>query len=161
MLPAFPLAPKKFRENVPLPDKGRLLSVPPFTPYNTSEFADLPPSSPPTLGNAMSRFLAVALALNAWAMLHAQEPGLDHTMYRMSIPGGFAVTPDLAGLVVSQPESVELVYFNTLTEKETKRVEMPFPPGALCLRERVLFAAGKGAGVVYQLDLGTAKVVRE
>src|SRR5262245_43550816 len=102
--------------------------------------------------------LLILVALSAVATTAvAQEAGLDHTMYRMGIPGGFAVTPDLVGLVVSQPESVELVYFNTLTEKEVKRVEMDFKPGALAIKEKTLFAAGKGSSVVYQLELNSAK----
>lgn len=109
----------------------------------------------------MSRNLLYSVVLIASTPVGAQEPGLDHTMFRMSIPAGFAVTADLAGLVVSQPDSAELVFFNTVTEKETKRAPMEFPPGALCLRDRMLFAAGKGSGVVRQLDLSKTKVVRE
>lgn len=107
--------------------------------------------------------LLVTFAISALLAFAArgQESGLDHTMYRMGIPGGFAITPDLVGLIVSQPESVELVYFNTLTEKEVKRVEMDFKPGALAIKEKTLFAAGKGSSVVYQLELNSAKVQRE
>lgn len=110
----------------------------------------------------MKRFLLLsAIAAALASAIQAQESGLDHTMYRMGIPGGFAVTSDMVGLVVSQPDSVELVYFNTLTEKEVKRVEMDFKPGALAIKEKTLFAAGKGSSVVYQLDLNSTKVQKE
>ena len=110
----------------------------------------------------MKHLLLIAAASTfAVAAAQAQETGLDHTMYRLGIPGGFAVTPDMVGLVVSQPDSVELVYFNTLTEKEVKRVELDFKPGALAIKEKSLFAAGKGSSVIYQLELNSAKVQKE
>jgi hypothetical protein len=79
-------------------------------------------------------------------------------MYRLAIPGGFAVTPDLVHLIVSQPETAELVFFDTLTEKETDRLEMDFQPNAMALRDDSLFVTAKGASSVYELSLKTKKV---
>ena len=71
------------------------------------------------------------------------------------------VTPDLVHLVVSQPDSAELVFFDTVTEREARRIEVEFAPGALAFKDNSLFVAGKGSSIVYELDFKTAKVLRE
>lgn len=106
-------------------------------------------------------FLCFVLASALCIPAIAQEPGLDHTMYRMPIPGGFAVTPDLVQLIVSQPSAAELVYFDTLTEKEIRRVEMEFQPGAMALRDESLFVIGNGSSVIYEVAWKTGKVRKE
>jgi hypothetical protein len=53
------------------------------------------------------------------------------------------MAPDAVRLIVAIPEKAELIYFDTVTDKEIKKVQVDFKPGAvqftnrLC-RERLL-----------------------
>lgn len=71
--------------------------------------------------------------------------------------GGFAVAPDNVTLVVSLTGKTELVYYNTVTGKETKRQKVEFQPTKLALQGKTLFAAQKGGGVVHILDIESGK----
>jgi hypothetical protein len=71
------------------------------------------------------------------------------------------MTPDNVTLIVSQPEKAQLVYFDTVANKEVKRVDLDFQPNALALQGKTLFAAAKGASLVYALDEKTGKVKKE
>jgi hypothetical protein len=102
---------------------------------------------------------ALALLVGSAAVAHAQQ--LDHTLCRLPAPAGFVVTPELTGLVVGLPGTTELVYFNTLTEQETKRVALDFKPGAMCLQGKTLYVAAQGAALVNALDLSTGKQIKE
>ena len=107
--------------------------------------------------------MCLLLVILSGSPMAAQEPapGLDHTLFRFPIPGGFAVTPDLVHLIVSQPESAELLYFDTVKEKLTRKVELEFQPGPMVLRDDSLFVAGVGSSVIHEVNWKTGKVVRE
>ena len=109
----------------------------------------------------IARHCLFGLTLLAASAEFAAAQQLDHTFYRLPAPAGFVVTPQLTGLVVSLPGTTELVYFNTLTEQETKRVTLDFKPGAMCLQGRTLYVAAQGAALVYAIELSTGKPLKE
>lgn len=86
---------------------------------------------------------------------------LDHNVLPCPMPRGYVLTEDLVGLVVTSPETAELIYFNTSTEKELKRVEVDFKPGAICRQGKMLYVAGEGSAVVYAVELATGKTLQE
>src|SRR2546430_960384 len=66
--------------------------------------------------------------------------------------GGFAVSPDNSTLVVSLTAKTELVFFDTVAGKGTKRVSVEFQPTEIAWGDKVLFVARKGSGLVHVLD---------
>lgn len=64
-------------------------------------------------------------------------------------------------LIVSVPSAGQLVYFDTMTEKELKKMEVEFQPGALALQANKLFAASKGSPTIHVLDVETGKKLSE
>ena len=108
----------------------------------------------------MLRVLLFVAALLLGASSVSAQP-LDHNVLPCPAPGGYALTDDLVGLVVSSPETTELIYFNTGTEKELKRVQLDFKPGSLCRQGKTLYVAGVGTAIVYAIDLATGKPQKE
>jgi hypothetical protein len=91
---------------------------------------------------------------------------VDTTDYHMTLlglspPTGSVMTADNVTLIVALGDQGQLVYFDTLTNKEVKRVEVDFQPGALALQGDTLFAAAKGGSQVYALEPMTGKVKKE
>src|SRR5712691_9489787 len=88
------------------------------------------------------------LALAAVLVLADRSRGED---VKLDLPamGGAAVSPDGATLVVSLTAKAELVYIDTVTGKEGKRVSLEFQPTQLAWGDKVLFAGQKGSGVVH------------
>jgi hypothetical protein len=91
---------------------------------------------------------------------------VDTTDYRMTLlplspPTGFAMTSDNVTLIVALADKGQLVYFDTVTNKEVKRVDVDFQPGSLALQGDTLFAAAKGGSQVYALETMTGKVKKE
>ncbi len=84
------------------------------------------------------------------------SPGQEAT-FKLPAMGGFAVSPDGATLVVSLTAKTELVYFDTVAGKETKRVAVEFQPTQMAWGDKVLFVAQKASGVVHVLDTNTGK----
>src|SRR5207302_1306354 len=82
-------------------------------------------------------------------------------LFPLPPPGGWVMTPDNVTLIVSLPEQAQLVYFDTVASKEMKRVDLDFQPGALALQGTTLFAAARGASLVYALELESGKVKKE
>ncbi len=76
-----------------------------------------------------------------------------------SLPGmgGFAVSPDNTTLVVSLTSKAELVFYDTLAGKESKRVTVEFQPTQMAWSGKVLFVAQKASGIVHVLDAGSGK----
>lgn len=83
------------------------------------------------------------------------------TILSLPTPSGSVLLPDHVTLIVSVAEKGELVYFNTMAERQMKRVEMDFQPGELALQKDTLFATAKGSSQVYALDARTGKVKKE
>jgi WD40 repeat protein len=71
--------------------------------------------------------------------------------------GGYAVSPDNSTLVVSVTSKAELVYYDTLASKETKRVTVDFQPTQMVWSDKVLFVARKSSGVVHIVDANSGK----
>src|SRR5262249_45204739 len=82
-------------------------------------------------------------------------------LFEVKFPGGWVMLPDNVTLVVSQPEKAELVYFDTVADRQVKRVECDFQPGPLAVQGETLFAAARGSSQVYSLDARTGKVRKE
>ncbi len=75
--------------------------------------------------------------------------------------GGMVMTADNKTLVVTVPSAGQLVYFDTLTAKELKKVEVEFQPAAIALQGKKLFVATKGAPAIHVLDLESGKELQE
>jgi hypothetical protein len=85
--------------------------------------------------------------------------GAQEATFNLPAMGGFAVSPDNATLVVSLPAKTELVFFDTVAGKETKRVTVEFQPTQMAWGDKVLFVAQKGSGLVHVIDLNSGKEV--
>ena len=72
--------------------------------------------------------------------------------FKLPSVGGWVMTTDNIALIVSVPSKGELVYFDTVNDKEAKRVEVDFQPTALALQGQTLFAASKGSSEIYALN---------
>ena len=71
--------------------------------------------------------------------------------------GGFAVSPDNSTLVVSLTAKTELVFYDTVAGKETKRVTVEFQPTQMVWSDKVLFVAQKASGIVHVVDASSGK----
>jgi hypothetical protein len=93
-----------------------------------------------------------------WALLPVMAtiaPAADDkgaVRFKLPSVGGWVITADSETLIVSVPIKNQLVYFDTVNDKELKRVEVGFQPAGLALQGKTLFAAAKGASLVYALD---------
>lgn len=117
----------------------------------------LPHLLPPHDEAPVKALLLFLLALLTWTTSAAAQR-LDHTLLHVAAPESFVLTKDGMGMVVALSEAAELVYYNTASESEIKRVELDFKPGPMCLQGKTLFVAGKGSALLYALDLSSGKV---
>lgn len=76
-------------------------------------------------------------------------------------PSGSVVLGDNVTLIVSLAEKGQLVYFDTQTAREIKRVDVDFQPGDLALQGDTLFAVAKGSAQVHALEAATGKETKE
>jgi hypothetical protein len=74
-----------------------------------------------------------------------------------SDPGGSVLLADQYTIVVSFPTDASLIYFDTAANKELKKVEVDFKPGAMAVRGDTLYVAATGTSMVYALDAATGK----
>src|SRR3954447_5797049 len=95
--------------------------------------------------------------------LEAQAPKAtgDAAFFKVRAPGGWVMLPDLVTLIVSLPEEAKLVYFDTLTNRIARKVEVDFKPGPLALQGDRLYAGAAGSALVYALDVKRAKTLKE
>lgn len=105
---------------------------------------------------ALPRRLFLAVLFLA-AIPVAVADAIEGTMLPLPAPGGWVMMPDGVTLIVSQPERGQLVYFDTVAEKEAKRVDLDFKPAAMTLQGDTLYVAAQGASSVYILDAKTGK----
>ena len=103
--------------------------------------------------------LGVGWSAIALVLLVANNSHGEDVKFDLPAMGGFAVSSDGTTLVVSLTAKAELVYFDTVAGKETKRVSVEFQPTQLAWGEKVLFTAQKGSGVVHVLDADTGKEI--
>src|SRR5262249_44953202 len=99
----------------------------------------------------MNRLFLAGLLLVALAASAAAEP-IDGVMLPLPAPGGWVMMPDGVTLIVSQSEKGQLVYFDTVAEQETKRIDVDFKPGAMAVQGNTLYVGAKGASMVHALD---------
>lgn len=106
---------------------------------------------------------AALFALLVPVLLPAADPPepIAGTLLPLPPPGGWALTADGSTLVVSQPDKGELVFFDTLAEREVKRVAVEFKPGPMAVQGDTLYVGAKGASLVYALDAKTGKQKKE
>jgi hypothetical protein len=83
---------------------------------------------------------------------HGQE-----ATFKLPAIGGGAASPDSSTLVVSLTAKAELVFFDALAGKETKRVTVDFQPTLVAWGDKVLFVAQKSSGIVHVLDAESGK----
>jgi DNA-binding beta-propeller fold protein YncE len=69
--------------------------------------------------------------------------------------------PDNKTFVVSIATKATLIYFDTVADKETKRVEVEFQPTILAAQGNKLFVGTKGTATVHVLDAATGKEEKE
>lgn len=83
------------------------------------------------------------------------------TLVPLPPPSGAAMLRDNATLVIAQAETANLIYYDTMVEREIKRVEVDFQPGEVVVQGDTIFAAVKGSALIYALDAATGKVKKE
>jgi hypothetical protein len=97
-------------------------------------------------------FTWVLLALLATTAAAADADDTDVARFKLPSVGGWVMTGDNETLIVSVPTKNQLVYFDTVADKEVRRVEVAFAPTSLALQGKTLFAAARGASLVYVLE---------
>jgi hypothetical protein len=84
------------------------------------------------------------------------SPGQEGT-FKLPAMGGGAASPDNSTLVVSLTAKAELVYFDAVAGKETKRITVDFQPTQVAWGDKVLFVGQKSSGIVHVLDAKSGK----
>lgn len=108
------------------------------------------------------RVLFVVLALGSAYVNDARAADVaETTMFEVAAPSGWLLWHDQVTLVVAQPKTAELVYFDTLAEEELRRVTLDFAPGKMVAQGDDFFVAVDGGGLVYQLDFESGEVRKE
>lgn len=98
------------------------------------------------------------LALASLLPLTATAPA--QTTHQLPSLGDMVMAADHKTLVVSVPSAAQLVYYDTLTDKELKKVDVEFQPSFLAAQGKKLFVATKGAATVHVLDLESGKELK-
>jgi hypothetical protein len=105
--------------------------------------------------------VAAGIVAGAAIPLPAADPLVDCTKLELPVPGGWVMLPDNVTLVVSQPKTAELLFFDTVAEELKKRVELEFAPGLMLLAGNSLYITVDGAAVVHEVDLASGKSRKE
>lgn len=110
-----------------------------------------------------SRVVAVLALMSFASGVHGGVEIDEANITSIPLPslGGWVLAPDGSTLIVSCPQSAEVVWIDTVAGKELRRVAVDFQPMALALRNEDLFATGKGSSMLYALDSGTGKLKKE
>lgn len=77
--------------------------------------------------------------------------------FNLAPVGGIVMAPDGRTMIVSVPSEGKLVYFDTVQEKEIRRVEVDFQPTLLAVQGKKLFATLKGSPKIFVLNLDTGE----
>jgi hypothetical protein len=134
-----------------------LLPKPPVEPLPEEKPAEKTPEEKPTPEKSPEEKPAEAPAMPVFRP--GETSGVAY--FRLPVPSGFVMMPDEVTLIVSVAKLGKLIYFDTVRDKEVKRIDVDFKPAALAVQDRTLFAAAEGAAVVYALDVTTGKVKKE
>jgi hypothetical protein len=110
---------------------------------------------------SLLRTLAVWATLATVLALSGTSTAADPTAsFKLpSIKGGVMLA-DAKTLVVSIPSKATLVYFDTVAEKELKRVELEFKPTFLAAQGNKLFVAADGSAKLRVLDGESARELK-
>ncbi len=101
------------------------------------------------------RSFSLQTVIALWVQLALSIPlveGQSPTVLDMPQPTGWAMTPDNATIIIAFAPKAQLVYLDTVAEKEIKRVTLDFQPTALALQGKKLFAATKGSAIIHVLN---------
>ncbi len=79
----------------------------------------------------------------------------------MQPTAGWVLLPDGSTLVIAMSDSAELLYLDTVAEKELKRVTLEFKPGAIVLHRNMLYVSAQGASFVYAIDPASGEQKKE
>src|SRR5262249_33569849 len=109
------------------------------------------------------RFMAQvnAAGIEAYTIEVVDTTDYHMTLLSLSPPSGWVMTADNLTLILALSGKAQLLYFDTVGNKEVKRVDVDFQPGALALQGDTLFAAAKGGSQVYTLEPLSGKVKKE
>jgi hypothetical protein len=66
---------------------------------------------------------------------------------------GWVMLPDGDTLIVALPDEATLVYIDTDSNKESKRIKLSFKPDCLAVQGKRLFASAQGVSAVHVLDV--------
>jgi hypothetical protein len=91
------------------------------------------------------------------ATLSVSSSRAQEASFELGAMRGFAVSPDNATLVVSLTAKTELVFFDTVAGKESKRVTVEFQPPQMVWGDKLLFVAQKASGIVHILEPDSGK----
>ncbi|AMV20654.1 YncE family protein [Planctomyces sp. SH-PL14] len=105
--------------------------------------------------------LAVALLLIALASPRAASAAPRVITLPVPVTKGWYLTPDSETLILSSPKTGELIYFNVLQGKETRRLAVPFKPAAITGQKDLLFVAVEGGNIVHALRREDGEKVRQ
>lgn len=75
--------------------------------------------------------------------------------------GDFVVLQDNKTLVLSVPSAGQLLYYDTVANKELKNVDVEFQPAAMALQGDKLFVANKGTATIHVVDAASGKSSKE
>lgn len=104
-------------------------------------------------------FWAVSL-LTASGTTTASDETTQRTNFSIGPIGDWVLAADNTTLIVSRPKAAELVYLDSLSRVELKRIEIDFAPNQLTIQNNTLFASVRGASIVYALDAKTGEVIK-
>jgi hypothetical protein len=144
-------------------EKGKATYGPVSLPKDVSVSADGLVRWTPGPGTAGTHDLLLQVngrEFHRYKIVVEEAPESGIALLSLPTPGGWVMTPDNVTLIVSLPEQAQLAYLDTVANKEVKRVEVDFQPGALALQGDTLFAAARGSSQVYALEARTGKVKR-
>src|SRR3954468_15472791 len=117
--------------------------------------------APSMRSTAIAPLLLALSALPAAAQGNGPPDEVNSATIPLPAIGGWALSPDGETLIVSSPQTAEIIYINTSEDKEVNRVKVDFQSTALALRGPSLYAVGKGSSLLYVLDAQTGKPRKE
>jgi hypothetical protein len=75
--------------------------------------------------------------------------------------GGWLLAPDQETLMLAETVKKAIVFIDTTSGNEVRRLPLDFEPGALALQKETLFVARNGSSIVYALDLKSGHEMRQ
>jgi hypothetical protein len=116
-------------------------------------------------GNRACTLLFAIVLVSEFAAATTANARADETIdapvsFQLSGVSGAAVLADGRTLVVSLASKTALVYFDTTTGKEVKRVPLEFIPSCLAVQGDKLIAAARASSLVHVLEAASAKELR-